>query len=153
MTTLNKSLAQIRREIKTEIESALNTAIQSGNVLEEVNQIVYSDKIRSGALNLPIIWIIPSPHTPQITGVRSEMHDFSFYFVALTKNADIESGKEQAEDITAKIYDLFMSDRTLNGTVHDILPGRFDPAYQRAEARQIYWASCELRFRVKKLTN
>ncbi len=150
---LNQNIATIRKDVKDEIIEVLEDATAVNEDLEDVKKVAYSERIESASIDLPMIWVLPEPHTPEIVSVRQEEHGFTFFFVALVRNIDVEVGKEEAEDIAARVYDHLMKDRQLNGKVHDIRPGLFNPAYQRSDSRQIYWAACQLIFIVRRITN
>jgi len=148
--SLNQNIATIRKDVKDEILEVLKDATTEEETLDDVKKVAYSERIESASIDLPMIWVLPEAHTPTIASVRQEEHGFTFFFVALVRSNDPEDGKEEAEDIVARAYDHLMKDRQLNGKVHDIRPGLFNPAYQRSDSRQIYWAACQLIFVVRR---
>lgn len=146
---LNRSLAQIRKEIKDALLEIVRDAVSRGEIMK-FEKLIYSDRIRAGNLEFPCLWIVPASHTPEVVGMNAEQHDFRFFFVTLVKDSDIDAGKETAEDLAARVYDLIMKDRELKKTVHDTIPGVFDPAHQDAGGKNIFWASVEMIFRVRR---
>jgi len=146
-----KTLAQMRREIKDAIIQKLNDARTPGGALEDVESVFYGDRIELGQIKSSTVWVIPVPHTPVHRGGHTAQHDFTFGFVAMVKNIkDAQTGKDEAEDLAARVYDLISADRTLGGVVGDVLAQRIDPSYQAAANNSIFWAYVEFVFRTMR---
>ncbi len=155
---MKKSLFQLKEDIKDGILDLLNDC-QSGNItfndgdsLVDIETITYSDRIKSGRLELPAIWVIPDRYTPEVAGARSEEHRIPYWFVALVKDNEVVKGKREAERVASRVYDLFLENRKLNGSCNDIVPGAIDPAYQRGERNNVFWAGIQLLFTVRRVT-
>ena len=147
----SKTLAQMRREIKDAIIQKLNDARVPGGPLEDVESVVYGDRANLQDLNHYMIWVIPVAHVPVHRGGHTAQHDFTFGFVAMVKNIeDAQAGKDEAEDLAARVYDLIASDRTLGGVVGDVLANRFDPSYQAAANNSVFWGYTEFAFRTMR---
>ena len=155
---MKKSLFDLKEDIKDETINFLELAqagdltFNDGDTLEEVETITYSDRITSGRLQLPAIWIIPDRYTPEVAGARSEEHRIPYWFAALVKENNPVEGKRKAERLAAKVYDLFLENRKLNGNCNDIIPGPIDPAYQRGDRNNVFWAGLQLLFTVRRVT-
>ena len=155
---MKKSLFQLKEDIKDEIINFLELSkageltFNEGDTLEKIETITYSDRITSGRLHLPAIWIIPDRYTPEIAGARSEEHRIPYWFVALVKDNDPVEGKRNAERLASKIYDLYLENRKLKGNCNDIIPGPIDPAYQRGKRNNVFWAGIQLLFTVRRVT-
>jgi hypothetical protein len=145
----SRNLATIRREIKEAIISKLEGA--KADVLADVSSIVYGDRADVGDIdNMPVVWVLPAPHTPDLISGHTAIHDFLFNFIVMVYDMDNETGKDTAEDLSAKVYDVIVSDRSLGGKVYDVRPQSFDPSYEAVQNSSIYWASCEFAFRIQR---
>lgn len=145
----SRNLATIRKEIKEAIILKLEEA--KANTLADVSSIVYGDRADIGDVdNMPIVWVLPAPHQPDLVSGHTAIHDFLFNFIVMVHDFDSENGKDTAEDLAAKVYDVIISDRTLGGKVYDVRPQSFDPSYEAVQNSNIYWASCEFAFRIQR---
>ncbi|WP_044639736.1 hypothetical protein [Risungbinella massiliensis] len=143
----SRNLAAIRKEIKDNIISKLEETKPETGVVS----IVYGDRTDIGNINMmPVVWILPSSHQPELRGGHTATHDFLFDFICMVHDLDSEIGRETAEDITAKVYDVISLDRTLNGKVFDVRPLNFDPSFEAAANSSVYWASCQFAFRIQR---
>lgn len=145
MGILKQKINEIRKNIKQEVRAEL----------EDMGpKVVYGELAKKSNLDLPMIWFFPAPHTPEPAGANSEQHGFNYYFVALVKNNQgIETGKEEAEDLLARIYDRVTrvdQGNKIRQVCHDVVPGQYNPAYRRADSKRIFWASCEISFVVRR---
>ncbi|MBD1373751.1 hypothetical protein IC620_15500 [Hazenella sp. IB182357] len=100
----SRNLADIRKEIKTELLAKL----KSTDGLKNIQTVVYGDRVNIGKTSsMPLLWVLPVPHQPDLRGGHTELHDFTFTFVTMAYSVNNpEDGKEQAEDLTAKVYDV-----------------------------------------------
>lgn len=144
------TLAELRKNIKNEIISILNDNLTSDKSLSDVKEIHYGDKTNLSTLKWPAVWILPAPHTPEMSGGNRVIHNFTFDFAVLTKNLDAEKGREDAEDLAARVYDVMTKDRSLNGLVIDVIPTTINPASTLAGAQQIYWSSITIQFQTQR---
>lgn len=147
---LNKSLSQLRKEIKDEIFNKLNAEIGVGKTLHDVQSVIYGDRVNQGNLKIPAVWVLPASHIPQTTGGNRVTHDFTFDFVALTRDNNPDKGIELAEDLAARVYDIITQDRTLNNVVYDVIPGNIEPSKILDSTKQLYWSSISVSFRVQR---
>jgi len=164
MKPAQKKMHELRKDIKGNLLQILEEARNpeegyDGTTIEEFPKIIYSTKARAKDLRpsgqkdpeAMALWVIPFPHTPTTTGVRSEQHDFTFFFVVFVYSRDLEKGKEEAEHLSAKVYDVLSENRGLNCNIYDVIPGEFDPAYDDYEGQNVYWAGFQMNFRVRRL--
>lgn len=142
-----KNIAEIRQDIRTEIENKLNDA--KANDLSDVKTIVYGDAVDVNNLKLPAIWILPLPHKPDLKTGHSVVHDFTFSFISLVKEYKTEKGAERAEDLNARVYDVLIQDRTLNKTVFDVRPVEFNPGESGFDD-DVYMARFDMAFRLQR---
>ncbi|SDY71895.1 hypothetical protein [Thermoactinomyces sp. DSM 45892] len=144
-----RNLAVIRKEIKETLLTSLQEA-RSG-YLSDLVSIVYGDRTDIGNIeDMPLLWVLPSPHQPDLKGGHMAIHDFTFTFVVMVYDTEPAIGKDRAEDLTAQVYDLISSNRTLNGKVFDVRPLHYDPSYEAMANSNVYWASCEFAFRIQR---
>jgi deoxyhypusine synthase len=99
---------------------------------------------------MPVLWILPASHQPELKGGHTALHDFIFDFIVMVQDLESITEKELAEEITARIYDVIVSDRTLGKKVFDVRALNFDPSYEAVANSNIYWASCEFVFRLQR---
>ncbi|MBM7623720.1 hypothetical protein [Sporohalobacter salinus] len=155
---MKKSLFDLKRDITDGILDLLNQSkdgvvtFNGEDSLGDIETITYSERITSGKLKLPAIWVIPDRYTPEIAGARSEEHRIPYWFAALVKNNDPVEGKREAERLASRVYDLFLENRKLNGNCNDIIPGSIDPAYQQVDKNNVFWAGVQLLFTVRRIT-
>lgn len=147
---LTGNLATIRKDIKDGIISTLKTETNEAGVLSDVRTIHYGEKINIAEVQTPIVWIIPQPHTPDLRGGHTAIHDFTFDFIQMIESYEPDEGEEKADDLTARVYDVMVDDRTLGGLVYDIRPTSFDPSYQAAESNTLFWGSTQFVFRIQR---
>jgi hypothetical protein len=144
-----RNLAEIRKEIKNAILQKLQDA--RSDTLSPVVSIVYGDQMEVGTIEeMPVLWVLPAPHQPELKGGHTALHDFIFAFVVMVYDLESNTGKELAEDLTARVYDVLVSDRTLGKKVFDVRPLNFDPSYEAVVNSNVYWASCEFAFRIQR---
>lgn len=144
-----RSLAEIRREIKDQIMTKLEEA-RSGT-LSAVASIVFGDRTDVGNVeHMPLVWVLPSSHQPELRGGHSAIHDFTFSFVVMVHDLDATQGKDTADDLASLVYDVISTDRTLNGTVYDVRPLNVDPSYEAVANSNVYWSSIEFAFRIQR---
>jgi hypothetical protein len=144
-----RNLAEIRKEIKDVILQKLQDA--RADTLSAVASIVYGDQMEVGTIEeMPVVWVLPVSHQPELKGGHTALHDFIFDFVVMVHDLDSTAGKELAEELTARVYDVIVSDRTLGKKVFDVRPLNFDPSYEAVANSNVYWASCEFAFRIQR---
>ena len=144
------NLAQIRKDLKDAIMNKLKTAMQSGT-LQDAKSLIYGNRAKIGSVNPPIIWVIPNSHVPDVSAHSRAWHNFNFDFLAVTKHVEPEKAADQAEDLAARIYDVIIADRHLDGLVHDITPTSVDPAYEAGQSTQLYFAAVSFSFRIPRV--
>jgi phage gp37-like protein len=126
-----RNLAEIRKEIKDAILQKLQDA--RGNALSAVVSVVYGDQMEVGTIEeMPVVWILPVSHQPELKGGHTAIHDFIFDFVVMVHDLESTSGKELAEELTARVYDVIVSDRTLEKKVFDVRALNFDPSMKQS---------------------
>jgi hypothetical protein len=146
---MKKTLVQYRSDIKEQIIAKLNANMVAGQPLDSVKTIVYGDRANFANPQLPQVWIIPQSHTPTVLTGNTYEHDFTFIFAALVRDSIPESGKEAAEELAAKIFDVLLQDKTLNNTVYDVVPLEVSPSYEiGAQNTQTYWAAVRIAFKI-----
>jgi hypothetical protein len=144
----SRNLAIIRREIKDSILQKIQEA-RSGT-LSDLASIIYGDRADAGDINsMPMLWVLPAPHQPELKGGKTALHDFIFDFVLMVHSDEPESGKDQAEDLTARVYDVISSMRSMQN-LFDVRPLSFDPSFEAVANSNVYWASCEFAFRIQR---
>lgn len=75
----SRNLAEIRKEIKDAILKKLQDA--RADTLSLVASIVYGDQMEVGTIEeMPVIWILPVSHQPELKGGHTAHHDFIFDF-------------------------------------------------------------------------
>lgn len=142
-----KSMVESLRDIR----QGFLDKLRNHEALEEVKEINYGRKADLNKLRTPTIWILPSGHTPNLQGMKTEEHDFTFTFLILVKSNKPEEGYEKAQDLSMMVYDALTEDRTLGGAVHDVRPVNVDPAYSGgADNPQLYWSAVDMAFRLKR---
>ena len=150
MSISDKSLAAIRQDIKSALTDKLEAATATGEPLEGVGSVHYGEQANLHAVRFPIVWIIPAAHRPELKGGHTAMHDFTFDFVALTSSQDAAAGREEAEGLQARVYDLITADRKLGGVVQDVRPLNYDPSHTATRARHVHYAGCRFAFRITR---
>jgi len=150
MTLLKKSLYDMREDIEGAIEGKLE-AFKADEERSEVNSIIYFDDIRIKNISTPAIWWLPDTYTPTMVGGNTEQHNMPYTFISMIKESEPQVGKVKARRLVSDVYDWFMSDRTLDGQVHMIMPGSVDPAFAGAESQRLYWSSIQLEYRVRRI--
>lgn len=144
-----RSLAAIRRDIKDQIVAKLEEA--RAGALSAVASIVFGDRTDVGEVNqMPLIWILPTPHQPELQGGHTAIHDFTFSFVVMVHELDAAQGKDVADDLASLVYDVISADRTLNGIVYDVRPLNVDPSYEAVANSNVYWSNVEFTFRIQR---
>lgn len=146
MSVSKKPLVELFNEIRETIISKL----KEHEALSEINDVVYGERQRIGALKSPAIWIVPEPYQPELRGGRTAQHDFTFNFVVLVKGNEPQEALKQAETLSMTIYDVFTEDRTFGGLVYDVRPTQVDPAYEAGNNTQLYWSSVQFIFRLQR---
>lgn len=141
-----QSFAQARKAIKDEIINILK--LEQNNTLSDVKSVQYGN--RSLNVNhLPAIFVLPGSHSPQPETQNSTLHSFVFDFTVFVQNSDPEIGLDTAEDISARIKDLFVKDADkalLNGLVEYSQVVRIDPSYQVQAGKTIFAANIYFQF-------
>ncbi|UOQ43354.1 hypothetical protein MUN89_15695 [Halobacillus salinarum] len=130
-------------------ETLLDT-IENHEDLTEIQDVIFGQKMKIGNMQLPAVWVTPSPYTPKIIGGHRTQHDMPFDIVVLVKEFEPEKGLKKAQEIVLSIYDVLMKDRTQGGSVSDTLPTRVDPTYEAGNSTQVYWSSIQMTFRIQK---
>lgn len=148
MSISRKSFLDERRDLKSAILHKLESSIEDGQALEEVETIIYGERYRINDLETPAVWVVPSPYIPEKRGGHKTDHDFSYDFVAMVQSETPEEGLDESQELAAKVYDLMMDDRTLNGTVMDVVPSLVHPAYSVGDTNDIYWSAIQLTYKV-----
>jgi hypothetical protein len=144
-----RSLAEIRRDIKDQIIAKLEEA--RAGALSAVASIAFGDRTDVGEVNqMPLIWVLPTPHQPELRGGHTAIHDFTFSFVVMVHELDATQGKDIADDLASIVYDVISADRTLNGMVFDIRPLNVDPSYEAVTSTNVYWSNVEFAFRIQR---
>lgn len=145
---MTNNLAQIRKSIKDTIIAILKDA-QSTD-LSVIKNVHYGES-QMNIGNMPAIWIMPRPYAPREMSASSSEHRFTYEFVAMVYNGDPTKGTELVEDIQAKVYDLFIANRTLRDVVFDASCTRIDPTYHiPVQNNQVYFASVQFEFIARK---
>jgi len=146
MKIQSRKLKDIYSEIREELESKLTNSED----LSHVQSVVFGQRTRIGSLQTPAIWIVPNAYDPQHTGGHTADHNIPFDFVGFVKNTDPEKGLKDAQDLALDIYDVLVSDRTLNGNVNDFRPTRVDPAYEAQGANNLFFSAVQFSCRLKR---
>lgn len=146
MSIKKKPLKDIFKSIREEIIRKLETSED----LKEVQSIIYGERERIGSLRSPSIWIVPNPYQPNLRGGHTVEHEIPFDFVALVKSHNTQEGLQKAQELALTVYDILLSDRTLEGIVSDVRPLRIDPAFERGQSNQIYWSAIQLGFKLQR---
>lgn len=141
-----KSLDEIYFSIRDKVIEKLENSQQ----LKEIQTIVYGERQKIGVLKTPAIWIIPNSYQPDLQGGHRVQHDIPFDFVVLIKSNNPEEGLSKAQELSFKIYDTLMKDRTLDNLVSDVRPTRVDPAYEEGGQAQLYWSAVQFVFRLQR---
>lgn len=69
---------------------------------------------------MPVVWILPVSHQLDLKGGYTAIHDFIFDFVVMVHDLEPSSDKKLAEELTAKVYDVIVSDRTLEKKIFGV---------------------------------
>lgn len=153
MTSLDKNLSVIRKDIKNAIEKTIEEQRGQDESLSDLEKVIYGDKMDKGKLKgqLPATWIIPMPHTPDVNTANAEDHPFKFGFASLVQNKnDHEQGRHEAENLSSRVYDVIAEDRRLNQKVHDTYPGQIIPVQEFPEGPGTFWSGFEFNFLVRR---
>lgn len=135
------------------IQALLNTleaAKEPGLTLQDVVNIVRGDRVTTGKIRTPALWIFPGPDLIEPAGGRTNDHKLEYIIVAITAGKDPEAGLRSANDLAARAYGVLIADRTLSGTVHDLRPVRFEQSYNGDWAAEIYTAAAVLNAVVRR---
>jgi hypothetical protein len=147
----NLSLYQERRKVIDLIMAKLDSERTETGLLPDVSAVVYGD--RTDAANIdeqPTIWIIPAAHAINPTSGGVAIHDFTFDFVSMLMDYDSAQGKDRVEEVSSRVYDALMKNRSRNDEVFDILPLIYNPASEAVQNSNIYFASVQLAFRIQR---
>lgn len=146
MTIQDKDLATIYRGVREEVQNVLETSEK----LSEIKDVIYGEQQRIASLQVPAIWIVPNSYTPELRGGHTANHDIPFDLVVFVKSMNPQEGLKQAQDLAMTVYDVMISDRSLNGLVSDVRPTRVDPAYEAGNSTQLYWSAVQFAFRLQR---
>lgn len=147
----NLNLYQERKKVVEQIISKLESERTETGLLHDVSAIVYGD--RTDATNIdeqPTVWIIPAAHAVDLVSGHTAIHDFTFDFISMLMDYDSATGKDRAEDVSARVYDALVKNRSSNSTIFDVRPLVYNPASEAVDNSNIYFASVQLAFRIQR---
>jgi len=142
MRTVESSLAEHAEQIITAALGLLEAqrAAPDGTI-QDVKNIIRGDRTTTGKLPPPALWVFPGPDMIQTAGGHSSIHNFEVIVAAVVQHQDPAEGHKEATNLAARAYDILLSDKTWNNTVHTVIPVRFDPSYEKAQSANLYWAA------------
>lgn len=149
VSTLN--LYQERKKVLGQIMTKLESERTETGLLYDVSTIVYGDRTETANITeQPTIWIMPAAHAIDLVSGHTAIHDFTFDFISMLLDYDSDKGKERVEDVSARVYDTLVKDRSTNNVVFDVRPLIYNPASEALENSNVYFASVQLAFRIQR---
>lgn len=128
------------------IRDEIKHLIQIDSRMSGIQEIIFGEKERVGALKFPCLFIIPGRTSDEDVEMPNEQelkHLFQLVFVL--KDTDIQEGLEQAIKYGGRSYDIFMKEnRDLNGKALYCTVKTIDPGYGRADQAILHWCEVEL---------
>lgn len=137
--------ADIYWGITDEITDLLTNDIR----LADIQEIVFGEKERIGALNFPCLFFIPGKNEIDDLTSLSQEHKFNYELVLILKDRDLQAGLKDAIDLAGDIHDVLMENRDLNGKCCDMSVTGIDPGYAKVEQNILHWVSIEIIVKVE----
>jgi hypothetical protein len=145
------NLYQERKKVVNQIMTRLQSEQVEGGLLSDLSTIVYGDRTdTANVTEEATVWIIPQPHEIQIINGHATIHDFTFEFTSMLIDYDSNTGKDRVEDVSARVYDALLKNRSTNDVIFDTRPLVYNPASEAFENSNIYFASVQIAFRIQK---
>ena len=89
---------------------------ENGNV-----RIVFGEKTLESVIFTPVCFILPGAEAIEDMNFTDQIHRPEFEVMILHKGMDLDVSLDYTIQIASKAYDAIMADRTLNGTVSNLL--------------------------------
>jgi len=107
------------------IKGKLDPLVVSG----DLKYVSYSPKVP--ITQWPSAYVMGSPTTIEIRNIYGDTVFAKFRIAVHGKNNDVQLGIRESTDLIAKVYDVLVADRSLNGTVQtteidELTPGYFE---------------------------
>lgn len=147
----NLNLFEERKKVINQIMSKLEEERTETGLLHDVKAVVYGDRTNMDNITeQPTVWIIPAAHAVDLVSGHTAIHDFTFDFVSMLIDYDSDKGKDQVEDVSARVYDSLVKNRSQNDVIFDVRPLIYNPASEALENSNVYFASVQLAFRIQR---
>lgn len=147
----NLNLYQERKKVLGQIMTKLESERTGTGLLHDVSSIVYGDRTDTANITVqPTIWIMPAAHAVDLVSGHTAIHDFTFDFISMLLDYDSDKGKDRVEDVSARVYDALVKNRSTNNVVFDVRPLIYNPASEALENSNVYFASVQLAFRIQR---
>jgi hypothetical protein len=150
MYTVEKSMAEHWDEILTAVEGMLADARGAGQPLADVRCINRGDRALLNEIEPPTLWIFPGADTIEPSGGQASIHTFEIIIVGVVGGLEPREGFAAASNLTARAYDVLLTDRSWRGSVNEARPVRFDPASERFRSKQLYAATAVFAGKVRR---
>jgi len=147
----NLNLYQERKKVLGQIMTKLESERTETGLLHDVAAIVYGDRTDTANITeQPTIWIMPVAHAVDLVSGHTAIHDFTFDFISMLLDYDSDKGKDRVEDVSARVYDTLVKNRSQNNVIFDVRPLIYNPASEAMDNSNIYFASVQLAFRIQR---
>lgn len=126
-----KYFSEALNEILNAIQTKLESAIQDGELLQDVKTIVRGDRTTAKPVT-PAIWIFSGVAVPMPGSYHTivERWELDIQLISVVYNTNTEEGYKEANDVVARAKRILLADRTLgfgHGTFfQDIRSKEFD---------------------------
>lgn len=109
--------------------------------LQDVSGLVRGDRADAGQIEPPLLWLMDGVDRIEPAGGVASIHNVEVIVAALVVDSDPATGRRAAANLAARAYNVLLLDRNWKGTVHQVVPARFEPAQRMAGAKQAFWAA------------